>query len=265
MKIIELLKKLIASSVGENQQHGFNLDTHRNPYAPYLNNREEYNSKSKLAKAYEIALDTRKFEIELYWKRATYFWAITAVVLGAIGLLFSNAIKEENLYAYSTLFFLQALSCIGFIVTRAWRYVNKGGKFWHENWEHQVELIEGEILLPLYKSVLTKNTQKGLVHLFSPSKVNEHLSSFFSHIFGAICVSSIVAIYSKTFLPIEIYLSKLSVPAIAALASTILFIYTCIFWRWMYVKARTTHTENPALNISLRRPHIVRKVDLPAD
>ena len=31
--------------------------------------------------AHKIALDVRKFEIELYWKRATYFWTFIAATL----------------------------------------------------------------------------------------------------------------------------------------------------------------------------------------
>ncbi|TQP38712.1 hypothetical protein FLM09_19635 [Vibrio cholerae] len=40
-----------------------------------------YSQKNKLALDY--ALDIRKFEIELYWKRATYFWALIAVALAS--------------------------------------------------------------------------------------------------------------------------------------------------------------------------------------
>ncbi|MBV5304022.1 MAG: hypothetical protein JZU70_07475 [Chlorobium sp.] len=36
-------------------------------------------NKSKVKKALKHALDIRKFEIELYWKRATYFWALIVV------------------------------------------------------------------------------------------------------------------------------------------------------------------------------------------
>ncbi|MCC9001729.1 MAG: hypothetical protein LM549_03765, partial [Candidatus Competibacter sp.] len=34
--------------------------------------------RSKLESALEKALDIRKFEIELYWKRAAYFWTLIA-------------------------------------------------------------------------------------------------------------------------------------------------------------------------------------------
>ena len=35
----------------------------------YINNFDE----KKLEEAFQIALETRKFEIELYWKRTAYF------------------------------------------------------------------------------------------------------------------------------------------------------------------------------------------------
>ena len=38
--------------------------------------------KAALNRAHEI----RKFEIELYWKRATYFWLLQAAVFTALGL-----------------------------------------------------------------------------------------------------------------------------------------------------------------------------------
>lgn len=41
--------------------------------------------------ALEHALDIRKFEIELYWKRATYFWTlIAATFAGYLSVLAAN-------------------------------------------------------------------------------------------------------------------------------------------------------------------------------
>jgi hypothetical protein len=37
-----------------------------------------FEDKEKSKKALDIALDTRKFEISLYWQRAAYFWALIA-------------------------------------------------------------------------------------------------------------------------------------------------------------------------------------------
>ena len=45
----------------------------------YINNFDE----KKLKEAFQIALETRKFEIELYWKRTAYFVLfISAVFIG---------------------------------------------------------------------------------------------------------------------------------------------------------------------------------------
>ena len=130
------------------------------PNIPYLKDlkskTEKYDKESKLAKAYEVALDTRKFEIELYWKRATYFWAIAAVVLGAIGLVVANSLKDGRLTTYPILFMLETLACVGFIVTKAWQYVNRGGKFWQHNWELHVDVLEQEVLFPMFRTVMAE-------------------------------------------------------------------------------------------------------------
>ncbi|QWF70402.1 hypothetical protein KEF85_13820 [Methylomonas paludis] len=46
--------------------------------------------KKKLTAALTNALDTRKFEIELYWKRATYFWTFIGVIFGGYALVFTK-------------------------------------------------------------------------------------------------------------------------------------------------------------------------------
>jgi hypothetical protein len=40
-------------------------------------------AETKRAKALEVALDVRKFEIELYWKRASYFWVWAASTISS--------------------------------------------------------------------------------------------------------------------------------------------------------------------------------------
>jgi hypothetical protein len=44
-------------------------------------------NKPLLEKALEHALDIRKFEIELYWKRASYFWTLIAAAFAAYFLI----------------------------------------------------------------------------------------------------------------------------------------------------------------------------------
>ncbi|HDZ9329910.1 TPA: hypothetical protein RUZ39_003857 [Vibrio cholerae] len=105
-----------------------------------------YSQKNKLALDY--ALDIRKFEIELYWKRATYFWALIAVAFaGFFAVLGAEKIKEREFYSF-------IIANIGMVFTWSWFLVNRGSKFWQENWENHVNLLEDAVIGPLYKTTL---------------------------------------------------------------------------------------------------------------
>ena len=78
--------------------------------------------------ALKTALDTRKFEIELYWKRATYFWAFIVASLTAYFVL----LNSSNFSKVSG--FTIVISAIGFFFSLGWYCVNRGSKHWQENW-----------------------------------------------------------------------------------------------------------------------------------
>ncbi|WP_109316222.1 hypothetical protein [Pseudovibrio ascidiaceicola] len=127
------------------------------------------------------ALDIRKFEIELYWKRAAYFWTlIAAIFVGFVALQRAEtAIRQE----------LSIITAgIGFIFSIAWYCVVRGSKSWQENWEFHVDLLEDEVTGPLYKTVLQRkmaiNAQDSFRNFFlesypySVSKVNQIVSVY---------------------------------------------------------------------------------------
>ena len=101
--------------------------------------------------ALKLALDIRKFEMDLYWKRATYFWAFLAVTLGAYFAL--HAAKDvpplEKREA------LLIVSCLGVVFSVAWYFVNRASKFWQENWEKHVDLLEDAVIGPMYRTVIS--------------------------------------------------------------------------------------------------------------
>ncbi|RUO81175.1 hypothetical protein CWI84_02165 [Idiomarina tyrosinivorans] len=129
--------------------------------------------------ALEYALDIRKFEIELYWKRATYFWALIAVAFtGFFAVLASENIELKNFFAF-------VIGVIGFVFTWAWFLANKGSKFWQENWENHVDMLESATIGPLYKTILHRpNHELRLDELItrpakiSVSKLNQWVSFF---------------------------------------------------------------------------------------
>lgn len=132
-------------------------------------------------KALDRALDIRKFEIELYWKRATYFWTfIAATLAGFVAIQASSSAAKAD---------LSVLLCnLGIVFSFGWLCANRGSKYWQENWENHVDMLEDPVNGPLYKVVLSrgrpKELKEWLVHLLtgpspiSVSKVNQLISLF---------------------------------------------------------------------------------------
>ncbi len=116
--------------------------------------RENFDGKEE--RALQYALDTRKFEIELYWKRATYFWTFIGATLA--GYLVIQTAKDFPERQY----FSVILGCLGFLFSFAWHCVNRGSKQWQENWENHVDLLEDSIVGPLYKTVLRRRPPENL-------------------------------------------------------------------------------------------------------
>ncbi len=133
--------------------------------------------KKKAEKALEYALDTRKFEIEMYWKRATYFWALIAVAFaGYFGVLSTDA--EAKYYSF-------IIACVGIVFSWAWLLVNKGSKYWQENWENHVSLLEDYLIGPLYKTRLERPLKSDSDEFWitrpkkvSVSKINQFVAWF---------------------------------------------------------------------------------------
>ena len=141
-------------------------------------------------KALEFALDIRKFEIELYWKRATYFWAFIAASFAGYAIVYKVSSANNS-------WLLLVFSCLGLIFSVAWYLVNRGSKFWQNNWERHVDLLEDHVIGPLYK-IIAKNTQNKnpltSAGQYSVSKINQILSAFISVFWLMLIIKSILPI-----------------------------------------------------------------------
>lgn len=151
--------------------------------------------KSAKEKAFERAHDIRKFEIELYWKRTTYFWAFLITSFGGyFAILTSNNeyLNSENKGQY--LFLIES---IGFIFSLGWFYVNRASKHWQINWEKVIDQLEDEITGPLMKTnIINHNKYINFVssYKFSVSRVNQIISFFIVFIWMILMISTSISI-----------------------------------------------------------------------
>lgn len=93
-------------------------------------------------RAFNTSLDTRKFEIDLFWKRSLFFWGFIASAFIAFATLY----KENSKYAIM-------IAGFGCICSLVWTLANRGSKFWQENWESKVSKYEDELVGSLFKDV----------------------------------------------------------------------------------------------------------------
>ena len=160
---------------------------------------EKLNAERKRFQALKEAQDVRKFEINLYWKRTGFFWAFITIIYTAFFHVLCKYIECPSKYALFVPV-ISALSGLGFFFSVAWHMVNKGSKFWQENWEKHVSLLEKSEIGPLYDVFLNP---KGTIRErlcpikafdFSVTKVNMWVS--FTMVFCSLCG----AIYVNKFL-----------------------------------------------------------------
>jgi hypothetical protein len=118
---------------------------------------------------YESALATRNFEIELFWKRSLFFWGFIASAF--VG--YATLLESHEKYAV-------LISCFGFICSVAWTLVNRGSKYWQENWEYFVESSEDEVTGNLFKDRAPRRSKSGWLSSasFSVSRITIALSDF---------------------------------------------------------------------------------------
>src|SRR6266568_4026671 len=152
----------------------------------------DFGDTKKKKRALDHALDIRKFEIELYWKRATYFWTFIGVTFAGYGAIQASSSLPPESKADLSVY----LSCLGLVLSFGWFCANKGSKQWQENWENHVDLLENDIVGPLYKTTLGRPAPDGLgkyveslitgpAH-FSVSKINQIISLFVTTVWGVL-------------------------------------------------------------------------------
>lgn len=157
-KLIHNTKPSAATQINKKQyDDDFELDT--------------VNSRNIAEAAFNKAWEIRNFEIEMYWRRATYFWAFIASTFAAYFALISRTApaNASTEYIPEEVFIV---ICIGFVLSCAWLLTNKGSKSWQRHWEVHVDLLEKQFTGPLYQTVNHNQS-------YSVSKINEIISFVF--------------------------------------------------------------------------------------
>ena len=182
------------------------IEIEESEYRDRLINSHSGSSKKKRTakRAFEAAYDLRKFEIEMYWKRANYFWTFIAAVFTGYGFM----IREGSGATIEPF----ALSCIGTILSYAWWTTNRGSKAWQRHWEKHLDMLENQFMGPLYKTVAMKKT-------YSVSKSNEIVSFVFIIFWTGI---GIYHLFEKSLVNVHLQLDKLRLEYWIAIAITAL-------------------------------------------
>jgi hypothetical protein len=171
-------------------------------------------------KALMLAHEIRKFEIGLYWKRATYFWAFIAIALAG----YVTVLAAKDLPLSDRREALLAASCLGVVFSVAWFFVNRASKFWQENWEMHVDLLEDSVVGPLYKSVLSDDNVRFWrlwgPYPFSVSKLNQILSLFVVLLFLLLLATTLWG-YFRIGWPLDLFATTMVILTVATV---------CILW-----------------------------------
>jgi hypothetical protein len=100
------------------------------------------------SKRFDAALQTRQFEIDLFWKRSLFFWGFIGAAFVAVG-----ALKYDQ-PGLSLL-----VSSFGLVCSMAWTLANRGSKYWQEQWESKIENVEREVTGPLFQKIEPKQAK----------------------------------------------------------------------------------------------------------
>ncbi len=93
---------------------------------------------------YDAAIRAREFEIDLFWKRALFFWGFLAAAFVALAATHQKSPRLAVVVA-----------SFGMVCSWTWSLANRGSKYWYESWEQKVQTAERSITGPLFAQIET--------------------------------------------------------------------------------------------------------------
>ena len=135
-------------------------------------------------KRLDLAVQTRNFEIELFWKRSLYYWGFIATAFAGYAAL--RQLKSD---------LALVISCFGTVCAFAWTLVTRGSKYWQESWESKVDRYEAPVIGKFFASEEPVQTHKGIwlqARRYSVSKVSIALSDYVLIVWCTLLVAELV-------------------------------------------------------------------------
>jgi SAM-dependent methyltransferase len=135
-------------------------------------------------KAFDIAHDNRKLEIQLFWQRSLFFWGFVAAAL--VGYMASFKDKSP---------FTIVFALFGLVCSVVWSQGNRGSKYWQEYWEKKVNFFQHHVTGNIFYD--RKPTSPGFWEMFegrrvSVSKLTMALSDFTVFLWACLCVGAVI-------------------------------------------------------------------------
>ncbi len=144
-------------------------------------------SKKETREAYETAHRIREVEIELYWKRTTYIWAMQAALIGIVMFLQTGGkttitvgffkLTSSTAPTSSSPAAILFVSTLALIIACLWSLLIKGAKFWQDIWERHVDLLGESLGQNLYQVYPIHKLEDAPP--YSVSKINNYVVNAF--------------------------------------------------------------------------------------
>jgi hypothetical protein len=173
-------------------------------------------------KRLDLAVQTRNFEIELFWKRSLFFWGFIAAAFGGYAAL-------RNVKSDLTL----VIACFGAVCAFAWTLITRGSKYWQESWENKVEQYEQPLLGRFFAHEEPVQSYKGRwlrARRFSVSKISIGLSDYIFALWIALLSAEVL----RKFLPAS------TLPLLSVVGTSLFLLLSLAFAVCLFVYGRSS-------------------------
>lgn len=173
---------------------------------------------AKAEKRFDVSVETRNLEIDLFWKRSLFFWGFIASAFVGFAAL-RNSSPDLAI----------VIACFGMVCSIAWSLLNRGSKYWQESWETRVEESEKSITGKFFGKEEAAQLHKGrwlCARKFSVSKLAIALSDYVAILWFTLVVGQLI----RRFAPLSIIQSLEPIGVIAFTSFS--FVYILLLFRY---------------------------------